>query len=240
MLSVIIICISVRHYRTSKGVRSNPSNPSSYAPVRIHSNARNSISLHTKPAKYKLHLSAQYSLTSETRHFDALTYSLYRRLHQSRSTAVIPGCARRKERLSRSEFRRRTSHGFDSAHVKYGGPKANKWWWWWWWWWWSSDYFRYEIFVFQATINPILEMANQKSELWGLKSEFRNQKSETRIRQKSEIANRNRWKSEIHNYATCDIQFWQSRFIPVCDVIISIIEWVKSSAFPLRGWAESF
>ena len=27
MLSVIIICISVRHYRTSKGVRSNPSNP---------------------------------------------------------------------------------------------------------------------------------------------------------------------------------------------------------------------
>ena len=32
MLSVIIICISVRHYRTSKGVRSNPSNPPSYAP----------------------------------------------------------------------------------------------------------------------------------------------------------------------------------------------------------------
>ena len=33
MLSVIIICISVRHYRTSKGVRSNPSNPPSYAPA---------------------------------------------------------------------------------------------------------------------------------------------------------------------------------------------------------------
>ena len=32
VLSVIIICISVRHYRTSKGVRSNPSNPPSYAP----------------------------------------------------------------------------------------------------------------------------------------------------------------------------------------------------------------
>ena len=148
--------------------------------IRIHSNPRNSISLHAKPAKYKLHLSAQSSLTSETRHFDALTYSLYRRLHQSRSTAVIPGWARRKERLSRSEFRRRTSHEFDSAHVKYGGPKANKWWWWWWWWW-SSDYFRYEIFVFQATINPILEMAIQKSELWSLKSEFRNQKSQIAI-----------------------------------------------------------
>ena len=35
VLSVIIICISVRHYRTSKGVRSNPSNPPppSYAPA---------------------------------------------------------------------------------------------------------------------------------------------------------------------------------------------------------------
>ena len=74
-------------------------------------------------------------------------------------------------------------------------------------------------------------MAIQKSELWNLKSEFRNQKSETRI-QKSEIPNRNSWKSEIHNWkirnqkldfrnATCVIQFWQSRFIPVCNVIIS-------------------
>ena len=35
MLSVIIICISVRHYRTSKGVRSNPSNPPSYAPAKV-------------------------------------------------------------------------------------------------------------------------------------------------------------------------------------------------------------
>ena len=34
-------------------------------------------SLHAKPAKHKLHLSAQSSLTSETRHFDALTHNLY-------------------------------------------------------------------------------------------------------------------------------------------------------------------
>ena len=37
VLSVIIICISVRHYRTSKGVRSNPSNPPSYAPASLNS-----------------------------------------------------------------------------------------------------------------------------------------------------------------------------------------------------------
>ena len=96
--------------------------------------------------------------------------------------------------------------------------------------------------------NPILEMAIQKSELWNLKSEFRSQKSETRI-QKSEIANRNSWKSEIHNWeirnqkldfrnATCDFQFWQSRFIPVCNIIISNIESVKSSTFTLRGWVK--
>ena len=99
-------------------------------------------------------------------------------------------------------------------------------------------------------INPILEMAIQRSELWNLKSEFRNQKSETSI-QKSEIANRNSWKSEIYNWeirnqkldfrnATCDIQFWQSRFIPVCNVIISNIESVKSSTFPLREWVNRF
>ena len=72
-------------------------------------------------------------------------------------------------------------------------------------------------------ITPILETAIQKSELWNLKSKFGNQKSETRI-QKSEIANRNPWKSEIYNWeiknkkldfrnATCDIQFLESRFI---------------------------
>ena len=76
-------------------------------------------SLHAKPAKHKLHLSSQSSLTSETRHFDAMTPNLYycaysglqntlkiqdRRLNQSRSTAVIPGWARREERLSRSEL----------------------------------------------------------------------------------------------------------------------------------------
>ena len=78
------------------------------------------VSLHAKPAKHKLHLSAQSSLTIETSHFDALTHNLYycaysglqntfgsckdRRLNQSRSTAVIPGWARREERLSRSEL----------------------------------------------------------------------------------------------------------------------------------------
>ena len=114
----------------------------------------------------------------------------------------------------------------------------------------SSYYLRNEIFDFQAMINPILEMAIQKSEPWNLKPEFRNQKSETRI-QKSEIANRNSWKSEIHNWeirnqkldfrnATCNIQFWQSRFIPVCDVIISNIESAKSSTFSLREWVDRF
>ena len=52
-------------------------------------------------------------------------------------------------------------------------------------------------------INPILGTAIQKWELWDLKTEFRNQKSETRI-QKSEIANRNPWKSEIHNWEIRD------------------------------------
>ena len=106
------------------------------------------------------------------------------------------------------------------------------------------------MFDFQAMINPILGIAIQNSELWNMKSEFRNQKSETRI-QKSEIANRNPRKSEIHNWeirnqnldfrnATCDIQFWQTRFIPVCNVIISNIKSVKSSTFPLWGWVERF
>ena len=45
-------------------------------------------SLHAKPAKQKLHLSAQSS----------------RRLNQGWSTAVIPGWASREERLSRSEL----------------------------------------------------------------------------------------------------------------------------------------
>ena len=34
-----------------------------------------SASLHAKPTKHKLHLSAQSSLTSESRHFDALTHN---------------------------------------------------------------------------------------------------------------------------------------------------------------------
>ena len=111
----------------------------------------------------------------------------------------------------------------------------------------SSDYYRYEIFDFQTMINPIFDIAIQKSELWNLKSEFGNQKSETR-NQNSEIANRNSWKPEIHNWeirnqkldfrnATCNIQFWQPRFIPACDVNISNIESVKSS---LRGWVKRF
>ena len=112
----------------------------------------------------------------------------------------------------------------------------------------SSDYYRYEIFDFQAMINLILETAIQKSELWNLKSEFGNQKSETSI-QKSEIANRNPWKSEIHNWEIRNqkldfrypvLTFWESRFIPVGDVNISNIDSVKSSAFPLRRWEESF
>ena len=92
---------------------------------------KKAASLHAKPAKHKLHLSAQSSLTSKTRHFDALTHNLYyctysglqntlkihlinlciwfgscedRRLNQSRSTAVIPDWVRREERLSQSEL----------------------------------------------------------------------------------------------------------------------------------------
>ena len=38
---------------------------------------KEAASLHAKPAKHKLHLSAQSSLTIETRHFDALTHNLY-------------------------------------------------------------------------------------------------------------------------------------------------------------------
>ena len=38
---------------------------------------RETASLYAKPAKHKLHLSAQSSLPSETRHFDALTHNLY-------------------------------------------------------------------------------------------------------------------------------------------------------------------
>ena len=38
---------------------------------------KDTASLHAKPAKPKLHLSAQSSLPSETRQFDALTHSLY-------------------------------------------------------------------------------------------------------------------------------------------------------------------
>ena len=34
-------------------------------------------SLHAKPGKWKLHLSAQSSQTSETFHFDVLTHNLY-------------------------------------------------------------------------------------------------------------------------------------------------------------------
>ena len=86
--------------------------------VRLMPFTKERASLHEKPAKHKLHLSAQSSLTSETRHFYALTHNLYfcaysglqntlkihsinlciwfrscedRRLNQSRSTAVIPG-----------------------------------------------------------------------------------------------------------------------------------------------------
>ena len=38
---------------------------------------KETASLYAKPGKPKLHLSAQSSLTSETRHFDALTRNLY-------------------------------------------------------------------------------------------------------------------------------------------------------------------
>ena len=38
---------------------------------------KEAASLYAKPGKPKLHLSAQSSLTSETRHFDALTHSYY-------------------------------------------------------------------------------------------------------------------------------------------------------------------
>ena len=60
----------------------------SHKPNRIHKSVmectlismpftKETASLHVKPAKDKLHLSAQSSLMSETRHFDALTHNLY-------------------------------------------------------------------------------------------------------------------------------------------------------------------
>ena len=109
----------------------------------------------------------------------------------------------------------------------------------------SFNYFRCEIFDFQTMINPILEMAIQKSELWNLKSEIWNQNSEIRNRKSQflkiwnpQLRNRNQ-KLDFRN-ATCDIQFWKSRFIPVYNVIISNIESVKSSTFPLREWVSRF
>ena len=45
--------------------------------VRLMPFAKETASLHVKPAKHKLHLSAQSSLTSETRHFDVLTHNVY-------------------------------------------------------------------------------------------------------------------------------------------------------------------
>ena len=100
--------------------------------VRLMPFTKESASLHEKPAKHKLHLSAQSSLTSEIRHFDALTHNLhfcaYSGLQNTlkyiklncvfgsahvkigvwikvdRSTAVIPGWARREERLSPSKL----------------------------------------------------------------------------------------------------------------------------------------
>ena len=38
---------------------------------------KEAASVYAKPGKPKLHLSAQSSLTSETRHFDALMHNLY-------------------------------------------------------------------------------------------------------------------------------------------------------------------
>ena len=84
---------------------------------------------HTKIGKHKLQISA--SLRSDARYFDALTHNVYfcaysvlqntlkiplsnlwiwfgssedQRLNQSWSTAVIPGWARREERLRRTEY----------------------------------------------------------------------------------------------------------------------------------------
>ena len=38
---------------------------------------KEAASLYAKPGKHKLHLSAESSLTSEIRHFDALTHNYY-------------------------------------------------------------------------------------------------------------------------------------------------------------------
>ena len=55
-------------------------------------------SLHAKPEKHKLHFSAASSLTSETRHFDALTHN-----YTSTHTQVFE-----------------IHYAFGSAHVKIG------------------------------------------------------------------------------------------------------------------------
>ena len=95
-------------------------------------------------------------------------------------------------------------------------------------------------------INPILEVAIQNSELWNLKPEFRNQKSEIRNRKSQSLkiwnpqSRNQKSKSLISRNATCDIKFWQSRCILVCDVIISNVETVKWSTFSLLGWVEKF
>ena len=60
-------------------------------------------SLHAKLARHKLHLSAQSSLTSETRHFDALTHILTPNLYYCAYSGLI-----------------KLIYVFGSAHVKIG------------------------------------------------------------------------------------------------------------------------
>ena len=66
-------------------------------------------SLHAEPAKHKLHLSAQSSLTSETRHFDELTHILTPNLYY---------CA--YSGLQNTLKHIKLIYVFGSAHVKIG------------------------------------------------------------------------------------------------------------------------
>ena len=66
---------------------------------------KEAASLHAKTAKHKVHLSAQSSLTSKTRHFDALTHNL--------SYCAYSG-------LQNTLKIHQINYVFGSAHVKIG------------------------------------------------------------------------------------------------------------------------
>ena len=99
---------------------------------------------------------------------------------------------------------------------------------------WLTRYWRKQL------KNQHSETWNQNLEIRNLKPEFRNQISKSQFLKIWNPQLRNQKSNVWYRNVTCDTQFWQSRFIPVCDVIISNLESVKSSTFPFREWVNWF